>query len=83
MYAIRSYYAGDDGDTLLELQETWSYTAAYTIPPTVTNILTNTASVQGIDPEGDIVSPVTATHSLDVAYAPVLSITKTGSYNFV
>ncbi|UCC88182.1 MAG: hypothetical protein JSV81_02450, partial [Anaerolineales bacterium] len=73
-----SLVEGDDGDMLLEVEETWTYTAPYTIQPDSPDPLENVATVEGRDAEGGDVSPVSDTHSLNLAYAPALSITKTG-----
>ncbi len=72
-----TYDSGDDGDSLLEMGESWIYTADYTIQPTDPDPLVNGATVAGRDPEGDDVS-AQASHSLDVEYAPALSIEKLG-----
>jgi len=53
------YVSGDDGNGLLDLTETWIYTA--TAAPT--NTITNTATVKGTDPLGKVVS---ATDSVTV-----------------
>ena len=63
---------GDDGDNVLELGETWTYTKSYVIPPNAQNLLTNNASVSG---NGGTVTDSDG-HTLDVAFNPVLLVTK-------
>jgi|GEM_PF-1775746 len=65
-----AYLSGDNGDGLLQSGETWVFTAAYTLQVTDPDPLVNTATAAGLDAEGDPVS-VTATHSLDINFAPV------------
>ena len=72
-----TFVSGDDGDGLLEIGETWTYQASYTIQPTYPDPLGNTATVNGLDTDGDPLSD-TDTHSLAVAYAPAIQIVKSG-----
>ncbi len=65
-----TYMSGDDGDGLLESGETWLWTAAYTLQATDPDPLVNTATVGGLDLEGEAIT-ATATHSLDINFAPV------------
>ena len=57
-----TYVSGDDGDGLLEVGETWVYTASYTIKSTDPDPLVNTGTVTGKDLDGAPVSD-TDTHS--------------------
>jgi uncharacterized repeat protein (TIGR01451 family) len=73
-------YAGGDSesDNILAFGETWIYTASYTIQSDDPETLVNEATVTGKDSGGNNISPVSTTHSLDVIYVPVLTITKSG-----
>ena len=71
------YDSGDDGDTLLEVGETWVFTASYTILGTDPDPLVNTGTVTGEDPDGDPVSD-TDSHSADLIYDPAIRIVKSG-----
>ena len=72
-----TYSSGDDGDGLLEAGETWVYTATYAIQLDDPDMLINTVTVDGTDPEGDAVTAVDS-HTLDVEYSPVLTVAKSG-----
>ncbi len=72
-----SYDSGDDGDGLLETGETWTFIASYSVTTDGADPLLNTATVEGIDPDGDPLGD-TDTHSLDVVYSPVLAVAKSG-----
>jgi hypothetical protein len=63
---------GDNGNGVLDLLETWTYTCTTTLSVDTTNI----ASVTAIDSANDSVGPVTDTASVDVIN-PGLSILKT------
>jgi len=73
-------YVGGDTNSNDELDggETWVYTASYTIQPTDPNLLENTATVEGKDKDGADVSANSNTHSLDIEFTPLLTITKDG-----
>jgi uncharacterized repeat protein (TIGR01451 family) len=60
-----AYASGDDGDSLLEVGETWVYTAAYTIQEGDPDPLVNVGTATGEDREGDEMS-ATASHSTEV-----------------
>jgi len=60
-----AYVSGDDGDGLLEVGESWVYTASYTIQDTDPNPLVNTGTVTGEDVDGAPVSD-TDTHSTEI-----------------
>lgn len=60
------YLEGDDGDQLLELAETWIYTASYVVTAADRAKLINTAAVRGIDINGDIIT-ATCTHTARVS----------------
>jgi uncharacterized repeat protein (TIGR01451 family) len=71
------YVGGDDGDALLELGEAWVYTAAYTVQLADPDPLINVLVATGTDSNGDPVSD-SATHDLNVEYAPSMRIHKEG-----
>jgi uncharacterized repeat protein (TIGR01451 family) len=48
------YLGGDDGDGLLELGETWVYTASYTVAAADRGTLVNTVTARGYDINGDL-----------------------------
>jgi uncharacterized repeat protein (TIGR01451 family) len=73
-----TYAGGDNGNGRLEMGETWTYTASYTIPPTGPDPLLNSARVTAKDKDGQDVTATSNTHSLDVINPPLLSITKSG-----
>jgi uncharacterized repeat protein (TIGR01451 family) len=50
------YVGGDDGDQLLELEETWVYTATYTVGAADRGALVNTATARGYDINGDLLT---------------------------
>jgi len=69
-----NYVGGDDSDGLLEVDETWTYTASYTVPPGVSDPLINIAEVVGTDNDGDVIV-ASDTHYLDIqrrVYLPVV-----------
>lgn len=63
---------GDNGNGVLDLQETWTYTCTTTLSVDTTNI----GSVTALDSTNDSVGPVTDTASVDVLN-PGLTIVKT------
>ena len=71
------YAHGDDSDGLLEVGETWTYTATYTIPSDADDPLLNNATVRGADKDGEVVV-ASDSHSMHVINPPMLAITKTG-----
>ncbi len=72
---VPAYQSGDDGDGVLELGETWQYSATSVVQPGDPNTLTNIVVVRGNDADGQLTTDAD-THSLDVAYAPVLAVDK-------
>jgi len=73
-----TYVSGDTGaDGILEVGETWIFTADYIILTTDPNPLVNTGTANGKDLNGDPVSD-NDDHSLNVEYWTDLSITKEG-----
>jgi hypothetical protein len=73
-----TFVNGDDGDDLLQVGETWVYTAGYTIQATDPNPLVNTATVTGQDEEGEDIPDATDGHSTAIEYTPALAIVKEG-----
>jgi uncharacterized repeat protein (TIGR01451 family) len=73
-----NYVSGDNGDGWLDFTEAWVYTASYTIPPTTTNPLTNTATVTATDVLGAAEATATDTHTINIEFAPALNIFKEG-----
>jgi hypothetical protein len=63
---------GDNGNGVLDLQETWTYTCTTTLSVDTTNI----GSVSALNPANQTVGPATDTASVDVVN-PGLSIVKT------
>ena len=72
-----TFVSGDDGDTLLEFGETWTYTASHTVTTTDADPLVNIVTASAADRDGDPISD-TDTHSLPIEFAPVLVVSKTG-----
>jgi len=70
-----SYVSGDDGDGLLEVGETWVYTAGYVIQAADPALLVNIGTVQGQDKDGDLVRACD-THSTVTFGEPILSLHK-------
>jgi uncharacterized repeat protein (TIGR01451 family) len=71
--------SGDaNGNSELDLTETWVYTANYTIPPTTADPLTNTVTVTGVGVIGGQLAVATDTHTTLIGFSPVLSLTKQG-----
>ena len=70
-----SYVSGDDGDGLLEMGETWVYTAGYVIQTTDLELLVNIGTVRGEDKDGDLVC-ASDTHSTVTFGEPILSLHK-------
>jgi uncharacterized repeat protein (TIGR01451 family) len=78
-----TYVSGDTGaDGVLEVGETWIFTANYIILTTDPNPLVNTGTANGKDLNGDQVSD-NDDHSLNVEYWTDLSITKEGPVDSV
>lgn len=67
----------ENGDNWLDLTENWVYTASYTIPPTVPDLLTNTVTVAAVDAT-NATTIATATFTTNINFMPVLTMTKTG-----
>lgn len=75
---VATRLSGDaSGDDQLDADETWIYTVDYTVPPTVTDPLTNTATVVGKDKDDEDVT-ASDDHSMAIEYAPVLAVSKSG-----
>ena len=74
---VATYVSGDDGDGRVELGETWTFAAAYTIKASDANLLTNTATAQAADRDGDTIT-TTGTHTTDIEFAPLLAVVKSG-----
>jgi uncharacterized repeat protein (TIGR01451 family) len=74
--------APDSGDTngndKLDGGETWRFTLGYTIPPSAPNLLTNVGTVSGVDGDGQAIPAASDDHTLDVSFAPVLAVVKSG-----
>ncbi|MDD1667157.1 MAG: DUF11 domain-containing protein, partial [Methanomicrobiales archaeon] len=75
---IDTLVAGDDGDSVLEQGETWTYTI--TVP--VTAKVTNTATVTGTDPLGVQVSDTSDPVSVNVIN-PSIDLVKTASADVI
>jgi len=73
-----TYITGDDGDGVLEYPEIWTYQATYTILPGDPDTLINTATVQGLDLDDEKVSDSDDHNGVNVGFAPVLLVDKTG-----
>ncbi len=73
-----TYVSGDDGDGILQASEIWAYSVTYTVQPTDSDPLINTATVTGTDADGDPITPATDTHSTNLDYAPAMSVAKSG-----
>ena len=72
-----------DGDTNtngdLDAGESWNYSVSYTILASDPDPLVNEVTVSGgSDPDGTTVPDATDTHSLDITYAPILQVAKSG-----
>ncbi len=63
-----TYVAGDDGDDALEVGETWTFSAQYTIQADDPNELVNTATATGQDGGGNTVT-ASDSHTLRLARA--------------
>lgn len=69
------YAGGDDGDQLLELSETWVYTASYTVTASDRGTLVNTATARGYDINGDLLTAADSHTTLvtgQMLYLPIL-----------
>ncbi|NNL46788.1 MAG: LPXTG cell wall anchor domain-containing protein, partial [Acidimicrobiia bacterium] len=70
--------AGDaNGNSILEAIETWTYEATRNITPGDPDPLDTMATASGTDLTSTVVSD-TDTHSVDIAYEPVIDLQKTG-----
>ncbi len=86
-------FAGGDtnGDGLLDIDETWTYTASYTITQDDIDLgtITNQATVEGTDNDGTTVDDVSDESDVlgndptvtDVCQSPVIAIVKAGVLN--
>ena len=74
--------SGPTGDTngngLLDGDETWIYTATETVTAATPDPLTNDVTVDGTDSDGDPIPQATDTETIDVDWAPLLQVDKTG-----
>jgi hypothetical protein len=59
-----TFVGGDDGDELLEVGESWVYTASYTIQTTAPDPLVNIAIVTGTDQDGEGVPEASDDHAI-------------------
>jgi uncharacterized repeat protein (TIGR01451 family) len=76
-----TYVSGDtDSDTWLDLDETWIFTADYTIPVGETDPLVNTATASGTDNIGRTVTD-TDTWTVDILH-PAIDVTKTADKEY-
>ena len=76
-----TYTTGDTGDDgVLEVGETWTYTATYTLVDTDIGDLTNTVTVTGDDELDTPVPPAQDDHTTTVSArpAPALNVVKSG-----
>jgi len=67
-----------DGDGELDGDETWVYTATETVVAATPDPLTNDVTVDGTDPDGDPIPQATDSESVDIDWAPLLRVDKTG-----
>jgi uncharacterized repeat protein (TIGR01451 family) len=72
-----TFVEGDDGDGWLDLSEAWIYTASHTVLDTDPNPLVNTVTVTAVDAL-DTQATAQALHTLDIQFAPALSVVKDG-----
>ncbi|MCG3210868.1 MAG: hypothetical protein FOGNACKC_04503 [Anaerolineae bacterium] len=73
-----TYVSGDfNNNGRLDGAEAWVYTAAYVIPATGADTLTNTAIALGLDQDGQQVS-ASDVHLTDIIYSPQLQLVRTG-----
>ena len=74
-----SFTGGDtNGNGLLEVGETWTYEASYTVLVTDADPLVNTVTVSGTDADGEAITDATDSHSTDIDFAPALDVVKSG-----
>ena len=74
-----AYVSGDtNGNLLLDGDESWIYSAVYTVTSADPDPLVNTVTVTSTDPDGDPVPDATDNHSTDVEHLPVITVDKTG-----
>ena len=69
------YVSGDDGDKVLEPEETWSYTCTHTVTGEDPDPLPNTATVEGTADDGRTTTDEDS-HEVDVIH-PAIDIVKT------
>ncbi len=73
-----TYISGDfNSNGRLDGAEAWVYTAAYVIPATGADTLTNTVTALGLDQDGQPVS-ANDVHLTDIIYSPQLQLARTG-----
>ncbi|MCP3996903.1 MAG: DUF11 domain-containing protein, partial [bacterium] len=70
-----------DTDSLLDGGETWVYTVDYTVPLATADPLVNVATVTGTDENDEDIPEDTDDHSVDVEFAPLLTVAKVGAPN--
>ena len=70
-------YAGGDANLndSLDMGETWTFTAAYTVQADDLEPLLNQGSVSGLDREGEPIPIASDSHSMNIEYNPTLAIT--------
>ncbi|MCP4963768.1 MAG: DUF11 domain-containing protein, partial [bacterium] len=68
-----------DADGLLDGGETWIYSVDYTVPVATADPLVNVATVSGTDLNDEDIPEDTDDHTVDVEFAPVLTVEKVGS----
>lgn len=75
--SVPLFSGGDDGDVVLELGESWTYTCTHVVTDDDPDPLPNTASAEGTDPLDETVTD-TDDHSVDIIH-PAIAIVKTAS----
>ena len=74
-----TYVSGDDnGNTLLDGDETWTYTATHTVAASDPDPIFNTVTVTATDGDDEDLPDSTDDHSTDIEYEPVLDFVKSG-----
>ncbi len=68
----------DNGNGLLDGDETWIYTATEAVSAATPDPLTNDVTVDGTDPDGDPIPQATDSESIDIDWAPRLQVQKAG-----
>ncbi|WP_373396608.1 hypothetical protein V8V91_17825 [Algoriphagus halophilus] len=75
-----TYGSGDDGNSILDVGESWTYTGTYSVTQADVDsgTITNTGTVTGLDPDGNTISK-TDTDIVTGSKNPDLSLTKSVS----